>query len=958
MRHIAFLFLCTISATACSHDAATTAASAHNADATSIDSGAKTSADSTGTPATDSASTATAAPDVIGTPVLPTLTRAPLLTPKPADMGLNPALGIVTSRTMVLLALHPTCTTADWQQALTTSGATVAAALPEAAIVQLQLPAATDFATATAKIDALRALPGIAAVTEDALLTGTIVPPANATPPGAPKSWDWTWATPSDANWGLENIGAPWAWNLNAAIDRAGLPTPVVGVIDSSFPAHPDLPAATGPVVGSHHGTAVAGIIAAKWGNGTHTDGIVPDVTLNLQQIEVVGDTPEDTAVSFTSVLNAAAVALSDATPRPRVVNISQGYNWARVCHEPPGAPAYRCDPQPASPITDQGCSATQLVRVRKLIAAQGQIFANAVSAINKKGPMLFVVAAGNDSAAPTVFAAGKSYCALDKAGKAFKEGLGPNFPQDYASPMVWAASHDLAAAGHLIVVEALAPPPAFDFTGATRANFSNAKTVAAFAHTVFAPGQDVGILLADAATPDSVDVASGTSFAAPMVTGAAAFLLGIEPNLDDATLIMLLTQPPFARAQAGGGSLTDASLDLFGAAVGIDKVWAPHKPPVRQWLADMDDGSADGFERTDIDTGAPTVTDNAGDDKVDLRDFRRLRDNFLIYDSKLKSISVADGNSSKWDLNEDGVTAGFGDEPYPRALLCENTESLAVNETAYAYAGETLTSLQVLQAVYAPPAVQPWPAEALPMLLTASAELVIRATKALALKKAASLELQITDTDGKVPTDWAPYLGALQGLTVEKDDLVLTVPIWPKGLRVRWRASPTDDWTDQDIAGTPVAPPLKPGEDRLVELSQCQPPIADLKPSNGSSNSICLANPADCNACYACGICPNPKAPLDASASHNPDGTKTGLTYAWQVTPSGNVSCLIDKPQVATPDPINSVHCIFGKTPACSSMLSESATVVVTVSNSCGKSTATRKIPMNCLAKFSGQCF
>lgn len=88
------------------------------------------------------------------------------------------------------------------------------------------------------------------------------------------------------------------------------------------------------------------------------------------------------------------------------------------------------------------------------------------------------------------------------------------------------------------------------------------------------------------------------------------------------------------------------------------------------------------------------------------------------------------------------------------------------------------------------------------------------------------------------------------------------------------------------------------------------------------------------------------------------PDGSKDGLTFAWKVTPSPNISCVIDGPLNPKPNPIGKIHCVFGKTPQCGGFLNESATVEVTVANACGASAkATRKMPITCSPKFSG-CF
>lgn len=853
-----------------------------------------------------------------------------------ADLAIDPALGILLSRRHLLLALSATATGNDLNAAVALSGAELTGASPVARMVQLRLPPDATFGQLAAAADGLAALPGVVAVAKDVPMAPTDVPPPNPVPAGAPAGWAWEWGMPANAdpNWGLEYIRAPLAWNVRDHLDLAAI-APLVAVLDSSFAAHPDLPLASDPTATGAHGTKVAGLIAAPW-NGQFIDGLLPEAKLLLRHVGPGSAEVKAFVSTFGSALS-AAVGLLGGGERPRVVNLSVGYNWASNCFADAGK-TYRCDPHIGATIADQGCSPSQAAAVRKLIADQGKLFGMAVQAANKDGDMLFVASAGNDAGVPGA-PTGGSFCP-DPALSGAAKGLAKDFPQDLSSPAVWAASHDALASAHIIVAEALQPPADTDFASAHRAAFSSAKTDWG-AHAVFAPGQAIGVLQTGAAP--TVAYNDGTSFAAPLVAGAAAFLLAVEPDLTDAQLIELLTLPPYAQAMSGGGSLTEASLDLHGALVGIDAVAAKLGPTVGQWLCDFDDGSPDGFSRYDLATGAPTPADDHGDGTVDLRDFRRLRDNLLLVDGKL-ALPTGWQSNPKFDLNGDGAVKAALDESFPRSQWTETADSPILSPAAWKFGGKSLTVGAVLAAHYSEDAVQPLPGAAIgPLLAAGSADLHVDGAAWMAAKGVDHVELTFADAAGALPAPWAAYAKGFVGLYLGKSTTIFTVPLWAGGHSVRWRAAAADPWES-----LPVAPALAAGEDRSVKLANCQPPVAVLAPGNGFSSTYCLADPFTCACMDTCGKCPNAKVALDASASHNPDGSTTGLQFAWQVSKPANLTCVPAK-LGPNAEPKNTMECMFGGSPTCTQLFGATVSVTVTVSNACGSSSAVRNMPINC---------
>lgn len=87
------------------------------------------------------------------------------------------------------------------------------------------------------------------------------------------------------------------------------------------------------------------------------------------------------------------------------------------------------------------------------------------------------------------------------------------------------------------------------------------------------------------------------------------------------------------------------------------------------------------------------------------------------------------------------------------------------------------------------------------------------------------------------MPSEWTPHIAGLEKLKIGKGEVILTVPIFSDGVRVSWRAKPTDAFIDIDVEK------LTQGEDRIVKIGECETPVAMLLPGNSSSNSICYAD-------------------------------------------------------------------------------------------------------------------
>lgn len=164
-----------------------------------------------------------------------------------------------------------------------------------------------------ARIQRLLELPIVEAAAPNIPLHGTILPPPN---PDTPRPWFTSDGDP------LVNSHFPEAWNFNRAIRRSA---PVdVAVLDERFlEQQQDLEIEQVPGCGTStsaipHGTLVAGIIGARWGDGHGIDGAASSVHL-------LGCSCQ--APVFASVVQNLQ-NLVDRKPGLRIINASLGYNW------------------------------------------------------------------------------------------------------------------------------------------------------------------------------------------------------------------------------------------------------------------------------------------------------------------------------------------------------------------------------------------------------------------------------------------------------------------------------------------------------------------------------------------------------------------------------------------------------------------------------------------------------
>jgi hypothetical protein len=195
-----------------------------------------------------------------------------------------------------------------------------------------------------------------------------------------------------------------------------------------------------------------------------------------------------------------------------------------------------------------------------------------------------------------------------------------------------------------------------------------------------------------------------GTSEATAMVSGIAAYLYTIEPDLTFQDVKDVLLSTALA---AGGGA--KARVDAWSSLIDLDRARGGNS--ILRTMCDIDDGTADGDQRVALD-GKEYLDEDAdmdqgvGDGDIDMSDFRRWRDWFLLTQTTVDVDIDGTRNHLKKDVNNNGVVEDPAlENVYPRGDF--NGDGI-IDATAKSYVpgavGAEVTDLEVLQSVFSDP--------------------------------------------------------------------------------------------------------------------------------------------------------------------------------------------------------------------------------------------------------------
>jgi len=599
------------------------------------------------------------------------------------------------SVTEALIAIAEDATVAEINELLTEYDARIVGALPGGRVHLWELPF-EEVVEMTTFIDELAQDPAI----DEALLefgVGTdALPPTDVDP----TRWEWDVpdypAGPADhGNWGLELIRAPQMWNFDDYATRERSGTSIdVGVVDSGFTdnanglqqsTHPAFqrPSGGGAFLSfaslpggnqmdeQEHGTFVAGVIGASWVDGAAVTGIDPWVN-HIHGRGIVWRSWDHT--SWGRQLSLIARLIS-TQPNIRAINNSYGFSkiYARAdrFHGEIGSrdgsfqPANRPFGQANADGIIAGMTSGDLSfrefgvdtdndntadrgfdldgdgdddTWSEVMNFYGNVFRLQLDSNNSGGKVFIVASAGN---------AGQHYQSVDNSpmgNLAFRHG------------------------GRWLSVESV------NSENRTSSFSSRGASIAAPGECVRSTellDLDRNYDSSDCDHTDTGDASyatnSGTSFAAPHVSGLIAALYHLDPELSLAQVRQLITQESSTQSSPGA-----RRIDAFAAAIAIDTIRGDDT--LQLALVDVDDGTPDGNQRIDDSSGRQedherilTDGNRRGDGLVSMADFRAFRDAQLAAleegDELLLGTVLFDGEEThfKHDYNFDGCV---GDQP------------------------------------------------------------------------------------------------------------------------------------------------------------------------------------------------------------------------------------------------------------------------------------------------------
>lgn len=518
---------------------------------------------------------------------------------------------IAISFRKLLLVFSSDTTVQEANELLDSIDATIVGSLPQSSLLFLRVEL-SDLNEMMALLSLLNSDSRVEIALMEMGSTPDALPNDNVSP-------NWTWEVPVypdgpflTGNWGLKMIRAPQMWNLDSFVRRHRNDSEVsVGIFDSGFDSsHPDLTKLDVPndMPIDNHGTIIAEIIGASWDNGQGVEGINPwihrmygrekvfrtNISVWDQQLIELVDLLEDNsdvkAVNNSYGLN-SIFALFSINPTVTLYGDITGSGIVNFGADLNG------DGLPDGVDVDTDGKPDTWAQV---IDFYGNLYSIVLSPFCDD--IFFVASAGNG---------------------------GPAYSARTNSPLANAAAR---FQGCYLAVENIdrsnAPGTGSNLNG-----------------SISAPGTEIQSTISS-----GVAITTGTSFAAPYVTGLIAALWVLDPALTVDEIRTLVTDPQFTVETQGK---TQPHIDAFAAAMGIDTI--QKNRDLQRALIDVDDNTLDGNFRVDPATGESidgiaSADGIRGDGTINMRDFRTFRDAFL-------QILVEGAALAADDVSLDGAT-------------------------------------------------------------------------------------------------------------------------------------------------------------------------------------------------------------------------------------------------------------------------------------------------------------